>query len=154
MSTAMTKSPSPKNETKSECDSSEESGWTQYFEDFLNNHFDDQKCCSSVSFSGVDRYSTSFVSAAKKMLTDDDSTQPEESSFKKRKKIKTALLVDDALEDTASSPVKGSKEKRNTRRERDESQELVFNRRDNDHTELKKKGLCLVPLSMIAKYIG
>jgi len=109
MSTAITKAPSPKNETKSECDSSEESGWTKYFEDFLNNHFDDQKCCSSVSFSGVDRYSTSFVSAAKKMLTDDDSTQPEESSFKKRKKIKTALLVDDALEDTASSPVKGCK---------------------------------------------
>ncbi|ESW21707.1 hypothetical protein PHAVU_005G093000 [Phaseolus vulgaris] len=154
MSTAITKAPSPKNETKSECDSSEESGWTKYFEDFLNNHFDDQKCCSSVSFSGVDRYSTSFVSAAKKMLTDDDSTQPEESSFKKRKKIKTALLVDDALEDTASSPVKGCKEKRNTQRERDESQELVFNRRDNDHTELKKKGLCLVPLSMITKYIG
>jgi len=100
MSTAITKPPSPKNET-SECESSE-SGWTKYFEDFLNNHFDDQKC--SVSFSGVDSYSTSFITAAKKMLTVD-----EESSFKKRKKIKTSVVIDDALEDTASSPVKATK---------------------------------------------
>lgn len=104
---------SSKNMMASECDSSEESGWTKYFEDFFDNHEiddDDQKC--SVSFSGgVDSYSTSFVSdaaslAAKKKLS--SSTQAEELSVKKRKKIKTSL-VDDALEDTASSPIKGSK---------------------------------------------
>ncbi|CAJ1956766.1 unnamed protein product [Sphenostylis stenocarpa] len=151
MSTIITKAPSSNNET-SECDSSEESGWTKYFEDFLNNHhFDDHKCCS-VSLSGVDNYSsTSFVSVAKKMSTDDGSTN---SSVKKRKKIKTSLVVDDALEDTASSPIKGSKEKGNSPGERDERQEVGFNRRDNDHTELKKKGLCLVPLKVIVKYIG
>jgi len=101
MSSAITKPPT------SECDSSEESGWTKYFEDFLNN-IDDHKRCS-VSFSGVDSYSTLFACAAEKMLTHDHTTQPEESCFRKRKKIKTSLVVDDALEDTASSPVKGSK---------------------------------------------
>ncbi|XP_020201985.1 vascular-related unknown protein 4 [Cajanus cajan] len=135
----------------SECDSSEESGWTKYFEDFFNDHnVDDQKC--SMSFSGID--STSFASdaaslAATKKLT--YSTQAEESSLKKRKKIKTAF--DDALEDTASSPIKGPKEKGNTSGERDERKEVYFNGRDNDHAELKKKGLCLVPLSMIVKYL-
>ncbi|KOM43830.1 hypothetical protein LR48_Vigan05g143500 [Vigna angularis] len=103
MSSAITKPPT------SECDSSEESGWTKYFEDFLNDHrIDDHKCCS-VSFSGVDSDSTLFSCAAHKTLTDDDTTQPQDSCFRKRKKIKTALGVDDALEDTATSPVKGSK---------------------------------------------
>ncbi|XP_047149739.1 vascular-related unknown protein 1-like [Vigna umbellata] len=143
MSSAITKPPT------SECGSSEESGWTKYFEDFLNDHrIDDHKRCS-VSFSGVDSDSTLFSCAAQKTLTDDDTTQPQDSCFRKRKKIKTALVVDDALEDTATSPVKGSKGKKTTSRERDESL-----RSDNDHTELKKKGLCLVPMSMIAKYIG
>ncbi|WVZ00445.1 hypothetical protein V8G54_026514 [Vigna mungo] len=141
MTSAITKPPT------SECDSSEESGWTKYFEDFLNNHrIHDHKCCS-VSFSNSD--STLFSCAAEKILTHDDTTQPQESCFRKRKKIKTALVIDDALEDTATSPVKASKRKKNTPRERDESL-----RSDNDHTELKKKGLCLVPMSMIAKYIG
>ncbi|RDY07423.1 hypothetical protein CR513_08466, partial [Mucuna pruriens] len=154
----ISKAPSSKNMT-TQCNSSEESGWTKYFDDFFNNHIiDDQKC--SMSFSSVHSYSTSFVSdaaslVATKKLT--DSTQAEEfgngSSFKKRRKIKTALL-DDALEDTATSPIKGSKEKRNIPGEKDERKELGFNERDNDHTELKKKGLCLVPLSMIVKYLG
>lgn len=30
---------------------------------------------------------------------------------------------------------------------------MGFNEGDNDHTKLKNKGLCLVPLSMIVKYI-
>ncbi|KAG4968871.1 hypothetical protein AAZX31_12G201500 [Glycine max] len=158
MSTISKDSSSSKNMT-SECDSSEESGWTKYFEDFFDNHNiddDDDQKCSMSSFSGVDSYySTSFVSdSATKKLT--DNTQAEEydhqSSLKKRKKIKTAL-VDDALEDTASSPIKGSKEKRNTLGERDERKEMGFNEGDNDHTKLKNKGLCLVPLSMIVKYI-
>ncbi|TKY48969.1 hypothetical protein E2542_SST26393 [Spatholobus suberectus] len=139
----ISKALSSKNMT-SECDSSEESGWTEYFEDFFDNHnIDDQKC--SLSFSGVDSYSTSFISdaaslAATKKLT--DSAESEEygngSSFKKRKKIKEAL-VDEALEDTASSPIKGSKEKGNTSGKRDERKELGFNGRDSEHTELKKE---------------
>ncbi|KAL2331591.1 hypothetical protein Fmac_019172 [Flemingia macrophylla] len=140
----------------SECDSSEESGWTKYFEDFfkdhnVGDHGHHQKC--SLSFSGVD--STSFVSDAASLVATENlnyKTLAEESSFMKRKKIKTAF--DDALEDTATSPVEGHKEKGDTSGERGERKELSFNGRDNDHTELKKKGLCLVPLSMIVKYVG
>ncbi|XP_027344195.1 vascular-related unknown protein 1-like [Abrus precatorius] len=163
-----------------ECESSEESGWTKYFDDFLNNHnIDDHKCY--VSFSGADHNtSSSLVSdatplvAAKKL---NDSTQAKEhcngSSLKKRKKIKTAL-VDDDLEDTASSPINSPKvlyenqlyqakqkeemelyqENGKTSGERDERKELCFNGSDSDHTELTKKGLCLVPLSMIVRYLG
>ncbi|KHN36715.1 vascular-related unknown protein 4-like [Glycine soja] len=153
----ISKASSSKNMT-SECDSSEESGWTKYFEDFFvdNHNIDDDQNYCSMSFSGVDSYSTSFVfDAAIKKITDStlDKEYGNQSSLKKRKKIKTAL-VDDALEDTASSPIKGSKEKRNTLGERDERKELSFNEKDNDHTELKKKGLCLVPFSMIVKYLG
>ena len=61
----------------SECDSSEESGWTKYFEDFFDNHNiddDDDQKCSMSSFSGVDSYySTSFVSdSATKKFTDEN----------------------------------------------------------------------------------
>ncbi|KAK7401909.1 hypothetical protein VNO78_13768 [Psophocarpus tetragonolobus] len=137
---SLRKAPSSNNMT------SEESGWTKYF--------DEQRKCS-LSFSGVDSYSTSFVSdSATKILT--DTTQAYESSFKKRKKIKT-VFVDDSLEDTATSPVKSPNPKENgkTPGERDERKEMCFNTRDNDHTELKKKkGLCLVPISMIVKYLG
>lgn len=89
-------------------ESSEESGWTMYLEDFFNN----QKC--SMSLSGVAN-SSSLVSDAASLARKNNIAgckQAEEfnsvnkngkrSSFKKRKNIITAL-VDDALEDTASS---------------------------------------------------
>ncbi|KAJ1389135.1 hypothetical protein SESBI_38549, partial [Sesbania bispinosa] len=87
--------------------SSEESGWTKYFEDFFNNHnIDDKKC--SISFSGVDYSSSSLVSDAAKKLADNAQAYRNTSSFQKRKKIKTTL-VDDDLEDTASSPINSPK---------------------------------------------
>lgn len=93
-------------------ESSEESSWTKYFEDFFNNHnnidinHDDEKC--SVSFSDFDDGSSSLISdaAAKKLA--DCAQDGMRLSFKKRKKIKTRL-VDDDLEDTASSPINSPK---------------------------------------------
>ena len=114
---SISKAPCPKNMTS---ESPEESGWTTYFDDFFNNQNIDGHNCSIMSnFSGVDSSSSSLVSdaaslAAAKLV---DGTQAEElsmtkevnrSSFKKRKKIKTTF-VDDALEDTASSPVNSPK---------------------------------------------
>ncbi|XP_061352834.1 vascular-related unknown protein 4-like [Gastrolobium bilobum] len=141
--------------------STEESGWTMYFEDFFNNHDDNHKC--SMSFSGV-ATSSYHVSDASSMVAKKfaHSKQVEEfsvnkngkrSSFKKRKNIITAL-VEDALEDTATSPLNSPKEKGNTSRQRDEQKELSFNGRDSDCTELKKRELCVVPFSMVANYLG
>ena len=98
-------------------ESLEESGWTKYFEEFFNNQNDNQNC--SISLSAVAGSSNSLVSdaaslAAKKLA---DNEKPEEfplkknvkrSSLKNRKNIITAL-ADEALEDTASSPLSSSK---------------------------------------------
>lgn len=74
-------------------ESSEESSWTKYFEDFFNNDHNntdgDEKQLSNHSAQGGMEY-------VKRL------------SFKKRKKIKTSL-VDHDLEDTASSPVNSPK---------------------------------------------
>ncbi|KAJ1441883.1 hypothetical protein SESBI_01088 [Sesbania bispinosa] len=124
--------------------STEESGWTMYFEDFFNNHhhhFDDN---FSMSLSGVATSSSSLVSDATSLVdkklahtqhVDDDEefsvnkngTIP---SLKKRKNIITAL-VDDALEDTATSPLNSPKpkEKGNTSGQRKEQKDLCFNGR-------------------------
>lgn len=102
---SISKAPSSCNEV------AEESGWTTYFEDFFN----DDKC--SISSGGVPNNS-SLVSdasslAATKKLGDDrevsgDNNGKRSLSFKKRKKPITSV-VDDALEDTASSPLNSPK---------------------------------------------
>ncbi|TKY66730.1 hypothetical protein E2542_SST09618 [Spatholobus suberectus] len=95
--------------------STEESGWTTYFDDFFNNHVDSNKC--SMSLSGV--ACSSLVSDAASLVEKKiaNSKQVEEfsvsknatrSSFKKSKDIRTAL-IDDALEDTATSPLNSPK---------------------------------------------
>ncbi|AES66912.1 hypothetical protein MtrunA17_Chr2g0319661 [Medicago truncatula] len=169
-------SKAPSNNNMISFESSEESSWTKYFEDFFNN---DQKC-SINSFSDFDDGSSSLVSDAANSLVGekklaDQSAQGgmeyiKKLSFKKRKKIITSL-VDHDLEDTASSPINSPKvfkakekeeidhfyqEKGNTPREKDERKEVGLNERDTsrDHTELNKKGLCLVPRSMVLNYVG
>ncbi|RDX60626.1 hypothetical protein CR513_61215, partial [Mucuna pruriens] len=162
--------------------STEESGWTTYFDDFFNNHVDNHK--SSMSISGLARSShvSDAASLVDKKLNNGKQVQEfslnknsNRSSFKKRKDIITAL-VDEALEDTATSPLNSpkvlyancqidkanrrnrhfvfsQKEKGNTSRQRDEQKELSFNGRDRDCTEIKKRDLCLVPLSTVACYV-
>ncbi|KAE9599930.1 hypothetical protein Lal_00045937 [Lupinus albus] len=176
---SISKTPSFKNMTN---ESLEESGWTIYFDDFFNNNHNimEDGECNSLSFSGVDTSSTSLVSdaaslAAQKLAENFPMSKNgnRSLSLKKRKKIRT-VFVDDSLEDTASSPVNSpkvsfdnqlwkekqkkeidfSQEKGNTSEERDERKELSLNEKNSECTELKKKGLCLVPLSMLVNYVG
>ncbi|XP_052208208.1 vascular-related unknown protein 1-like [Diospyros lotus] len=155
--------------------SDEESSWTFYFEDFLCNN-DEQSYNSLSSGHSLVSDAASSSAAAKKFL---DNYQLEKSgrnlSFKKRKT--KGPFVDDALEDTASSPVNSPKvchlnqlgmppkEKGSmdileevkgihASGQTNEFNELGTVGRDGDSSELKKRGLCLVPLSMLSKYLG
>ncbi|KAF2285817.1 hypothetical protein GH714_008247 [Hevea brasiliensis] len=104
-------------------------------------------------------------------------------SFKKRK-TKGALLADDALEDTASSPVNSPKiydlimmkrlnkstkqgenmdiipsspslqEKEGRGPTRQIEEDLGFTGKESASAELKKKGLCLLPLSMVVNFFA
>ncbi|KDP39074.1 hypothetical protein JCGZ_00831 [Jatropha curcas] len=188
-------------------DSFEESGWTMYLEDFFakdnkNNNdndvnLDHQNCCFSF-----DDYETSSslvsdaASLALKKNPDNCKYNCEQESvglslsiankcysklsFKKRKSkgiANNSLVDDDALEDTASSPVnspkvydmmnqfnKSTKQRHNNMDislsqakgiisgiadDESRSDHLGFIGRERESTELRKRGLCLVPLSMV-----
>ncbi|KAF8023832.1 hypothetical protein BT93_F1114 [Corymbia citriodora subsp. variegata] len=155
---------------RSSSDSGQESSWTQYFVDFLMNG--QEKNDSSAGHDG----SSSVVSDAapsvmKKSVEIDQAGSCNRLRFKKRRKGP----IDDALEDTASSPVnspkvcslqktmdsysgqeedKSSKDDATTSGQRDKiSMDLGFvGRGGSNFSELKKRGLCLVPLSMVVKY--
>ncbi|KAK9269148.1 hypothetical protein L1049_000917 [Liquidambar formosana] len=159
-------------------DSPEESGWTMYFEDFLSNNNGNHGSFSSgheISSLVSDAASSSV---AKKVTQNEKAygftwgKRCKNLSFKKRKT--KGVLVDDALEDTASSPVnspkicnldqldmnpkerdnKDTSQKGGTSGDTDQRSELGSIGRDSDSTKLKKKGLCLVPLSMLTNYLG
>ncbi|XP_050370767.1 vascular-related unknown protein 4-like [Argentina anserina] len=173
---------------RSSSESPEESSWTMYLdENFLTNSHDDRQHSSSFS-SG---FETSIVSDAASIISKNVRNIPNEavlgfsyrsspSSIIKRK-AKKALLHDDALEDTATSPANSpkvwrirhladmkqhlqrdnrdivSKENGSTSGNVDGTSpttELDFNGRESDCAGLKKKGLCLVPFSMVANYFG
>ncbi|KAJ6417345.1 hypothetical protein OIU84_003124 [Salix udensis] len=96
--------------------------------------------------------------------------------FKKRRS--RGALLDDSLEDTASSPVHSpkvtdgvmisqyrtstkqkdkmgvSQDRRSASSHIDMRSDLGFILRESDETELKNRGLCLVPLSMVVNYLG
>ncbi len=92
----------------------EESGWTMYFEDLLVNNNNE----NSYSSSGVETASlvSDAASLAGKRYESIErhgglamvKSSSKRLSFKKRK-TKGANLVDDALEDTASSPLNSPK---------------------------------------------
>ncbi|KAL5131096.1 Vascular-related putative protein 1 [Glycine soja] len=109
---SITKAPPSSNDDMS----TEESGWTTYFDDFFNNHVVDNKCSMSLS-DGI--ASSSLVSDAASLVDKKvaHSKQVEEfyvnrnvksSCLKKRKDAITAL-IDDSLEDTATSPLNSPK---------------------------------------------
>ncbi|KAG6535086.1 vascular-related unknown protein 1-like isoform X1 [Zingiber officinale] len=147
----------------SSCSYEEESGWTTYFEDFMES---EQRRRAAGD-------SSSRVAAGNSMISDAASCAPRIKTAKgqpptaglevsekyrklslKRRKGRR-LLEDDALEDTASSPVNSpkitplsaipSKKDQN----QDTALEDGFVERASECSELKKRGLCLVPLSMI-----
>ncbi|XP_057506385.1 vascular-related unknown protein 4-like isoform X3 [Actinidia eriantha] len=141
-------------------DDHEESSWTFYFEDFL---CEDEQSCFPSGYESPSLVSDAASMVAKKLMDDDDEVAVvslaktrNNLSFKKRKTKGALVDVDHALEDTASSPVNSPKEKGNTSGQTFErsSSELGMVGRDSDYTELKKRGLCLVPVSMLANYLG
>ncbi|KAI5412214.1 hypothetical protein KIW84_057042 [Lathyrus oleraceus] len=102
-------SKSPLNNNMISFESSEESSWTKYFEDFFNN---DHNNIDGDDHDGGSSTSSLVFDAAEKKLSDHSAQGAMEYnkrlSFKKRKKIKTSL-VDHDLEDTASSPINSPK---------------------------------------------
>ena len=88
-------------------ESPEESGWTKYFEDFLAYNKDH----SSSPSGNYDYGNSSLVSDAASSAAGTKKLSLEKTckklSFKKRKT--KGAVVDDALEDTASSPVSSPK---------------------------------------------
>ncbi|OAY55464.2 vascular-related unknown protein 4-like [Manihot esculenta] len=188
------------------CD--EESGWTMYFEDFFaqrNNNKSDingENSCFSYDIETSSLVSDAATLVMKKKnnyFYNNNNNNGEAAdaavglsinsrlSFKKRKN-KGALVADDALEDTASSPVNSPKiydlimmnqlnkntkqrekmgvissspslqekegRKAMTEQREERREDLGLIGRESGITELKKRGLCLVPLSMVVNYFG
>ncbi|KAK8997417.1 hypothetical protein V6N11_020895 [Hibiscus sabdariffa] len=152
----------------------EESSWTMYFEDFSNDHNNGNiSCCSSDI-----NHQTSSLVPGRHVLgasLDHKSIKKNRLSFKKRKTNgSSAGFVDDDLEDTASSPVNSPKmcnmenqfgkslkmkdvmDMSQKEKASGSSGEMVDgkNSGEDEETQLKKKGLCLVPLSMVLQYLG
>ncbi|KAA8526493.1 hypothetical protein F0562_008304 [Nyssa sinensis] len=105
---------------------------------------------------------------------------PQKLNFRKTRARE--ISYDDSLEDTASSPVNSPKvsslkqmdinhrktddniesslgkgggcDDHHSQQQTDERDEKNFDGKNNDCTDLKKRGLCLVPLSMFVNYLG
>ncbi|XP_050381938.1 vascular-related unknown protein 1 [Argentina anserina] len=148
------------------CTEEEESGWTKYFEDFSNNKRADQE-------------QTSFCSSLVSDASSGAACRVYNFVPTKLKKTRTKKVGDHDLEDTASSPVNSPKigdfrpvDHMNPRKIDDprininslgeehfaEMKQAGENSSDcpgknGENTDLKKKGLCLVPLNLIVNYL-
>ncbi|KAI3688547.1 hypothetical protein L2E82_46191 [Cichorium intybus] len=145
-----------------EADEQEESSWTFYFEEFLwqNDHEIIMSCDETLN-SRVPVVASSAINKKDVCIPDG---QAKKLRFKKRKTI--GVMIDDSLEDTASSPVCSPKVayfdqvkiKNKHNKVLDIYEEKVGfveegnKRKINSNMELKKRGLCLVPLSSLANY--
>ncbi|XP_076922659.1 vascular-related unknown protein 1-like [Bidens hawaiensis] len=157
---------------KSLASTTEESGWTAYFDDFMASqqlqdhsfsHHRDQDYQPELSdaASHIEWANSKTGSATKKL-----------NLFKKTSRRTKEILYDDSLEDTASSPVnspkvgsqhmgfnqiKGDDDIMENSLEKggrfdDQSRSMMFGE-NNGGTDLRKRGLCLVPVSMFVNYI-
>lgn len=151
--------------------SSEESGWTSYFEDFSNNI---EEGYSHSSFGTSSSWVSDAASCAawnnNHIIACSSPKTPEKFSFKKTRTRE--ISYDDSLEDTASSPVsspkvadlkqmgssfqgKGGISVHISQMQKHETSGINVNGRvKNDCTDLRKRGLCLVPFSMLVNYLG
>ncbi|KAL3509691.1 hypothetical protein ACH5RR_029092 [Cinchona calisaya] len=160
----------------------EESGWTQYLEDFSTDQREDS---CSYSLNGSPSLVSDAASPNKKEIIAYSSFSGQQQ-FPKRlnivKKQRTKKYSCDDLEDTASSPVNSPKvgslkpvDTTNQRRTNesisnclgkegspdgvmglDERSSINYDGKNNDYInmDLKKRGLCLMPFSMVANYLG
>ncbi|KAF3779984.1 hypothetical protein EJ110_NYTH26618 [Nymphaea thermarum] len=183
------------NSTSSEGrEGSQESGWTGYFEYFLRQGRGIE-VTSSSAYEGRPLSTTvsdAASAAAENLLCNVQVSAPSKAckrlEFKRRK---AKYVLDEDIEDTASSPLSSPKvsgmnlDIGSCKKEENCAAAVVIslslfladpiaenssiNRSplqpegrdqmlqipaENEHTELKKRGLCLVPLSMLADYNG
>ncbi|KAF5458360.1 hypothetical protein F2P56_022392 [Juglans regia] len=150
--------------------SPEESGWTKYLEDFSSykGHDDSSSIFHSSSLISDAASSAAWKNSNNKNLKDPKSTL----GFKNTR----AKIIDDSLEDTASSPVSSPKvsdlgpvdmnpvemkggilEYYDPELQADErsTSEINFGGKidiNHDSRNLRKMGLCLVPLSKLVNY--
>ncbi|KAH1097859.1 hypothetical protein J1N35_014780 [Gossypium stocksii] len=149
--------------TRSKEFSDGESGWTAYFEDLSNQ----PKTCSSTFSCGSSLISD--AATAPKISHHNhhvsaSSSSPQPPNILRFKQTRTTEICEDhSLEDTASSPVNSPKVKEITgseiypeiQIEEEEKKKKIENgMKNNDCRELKKRGLCLVRLSMLVNYFG
>ncbi|KAL2328337.1 hypothetical protein Fmac_021764 [Flemingia macrophylla] len=162
--------------------SEEESGWTSYLQDFSKDI--EPSYCSSLDGSSLlsdAASSAAWKLSHHNHLLSCAPNLPKKLCFKKARAKQ--ISEDDPLEDTASSPVnspkvrdlnqteissrkvddqlEGSVGKGFTSSEQysylktdDNEHELKFNGKNIDCTDLKKRGLCLVPFSLLVNYLG
>ncbi|XP_006367279.1 uncharacterized protein [Solanum tuberosum] len=148
-------------ETGDHNDAQEESGWTTYLEDFSmeqhNNNSENSTYCDSFG-------SPSLLSdAASHAVWNNCNNNNYGSPFLKRlnlKKPRNKKISDPDLEDTASSPVNSPKGFEGGSRQQQEMETIernstvCFDEKNKSYMDLEKKGLCLVPLSMLVNYRG
>ncbi|KAG2712246.1 hypothetical protein I3760_04G115100 [Carya illinoinensis] len=156
--------------SKGAADCPEESGWTKYLEDFSSYKGHDD---SSSSFHSYSLVSDAASSAAWKNSNNKDLKVPKTLGFKNT----ITKIIDDSLEDTASSPVSSPKvsdlgpvdmnpiemkrgilEHYDPELQPDERSGINFGGKidinNHDSRNLRKMGLCLVPLSKLVNYSG
>ncbi|CAI9759978.1 unnamed protein product [Fraxinus pennsylvanica] len=165
-------------------DASEESGWTAYLEDFsLNQTKHSPSSCSMDSFGSPSLVSDAAWNGQKNNQVRPCSSLygsqfPKRLNFKNHRMSKK--MSSDDLEDTASSPVNSPKVSSwkqvdaNYKRSDDSISNLVVGKqdgldnlsdlhrnnmniadgRDIEGTDLEKKGLCLMPMSVFVNYLG
>ncbi|CAK9315578.1 unnamed protein product [Citrullus colocynthis] len=148
-----------------------ESGWTAYLDDPSDD--DD-----AYTFPTSSLLSDAASHSARKFSAATDPPPPLTDHLKIPKKLSLKpkqphFFVDTSLEDTASSPDNSPKvgdlgpfDGNHYRRksslgnggkygeDHERKLEMSFKRKATEYTDLKKRGLCLVPLSMFTNYLG
>ncbi|XP_027172615.1 vascular-related unknown protein 4-like isoform X2 [Coffea eugenioides] len=162
--TSRNKALSSSNNEKTTEDSPEESSWTFYLQDFQCDHHDHDNT-GSVSYNSCEScpslVSDAFSSAARKAPDDIEAavfasarSNCKNLSFKRRKAKASAVLNDHDLEDTASSPVNSPKANVCRKNSTAEAAGSAAHEEKNNQSELKKRGLCLAPVSTLTNYFG
>lgn len=158
----------------------EESGWTTYFGDFSkgiepsycsgggSSLLSDAASCAAWKFSHHHNQVASklpkklcFKKTRSKIISDDDPLEDTASSPVNSPKVRdlspnemASRKIDDQLQ--AGSMGKGytSSENHSELRHMNDKHEFGFNEKNVDCIDLKQRGICLVPLSLLVNYLG
>ncbi|XP_073004109.1 vascular-related unknown protein 4-like isoform X2 [Typha latifolia] len=137
---------------------SENSGWSLYIDDFLASEKKEATSSgwSSSTCTGGDR--SSMVSGDASYVEWKTPGAVKLSKVCKKRKGRR-FLDDESLEDTATSAANGLKEKHAPSENYGdlaihEIHEVSGNEKRYECNELRKRGLCLVPVSMLLNYLG